>query len=793
MRASIAICSIPVLTFAWLQAANADEYEISRRAQWLEWTANEIPVLDTETLDLRPDGSVSLRKFDQNFNAALDAPLFFHEEKQGGIREVGSNQRDAPNIIDGDPETYWQPDADAPLEDWFIEIDLGRVVPVTRVRILFPDEEGAKPFEEFRVFESDGLRVASGDVFTFDLIGGTTRQNFETEVEYTIRERGGGATAVLGRGGVDESNEHLTEPFVMIQYIGLWADARNDDAAIAEFEVYTFGENVSLGTLQRGGSIVEGTGLGPRVADGDFNTTWGSLVSFEHEGGGGESGFTESEALVWDLGALFWVHQILWLPPVAHLDNFRFLSSDGSLNLAGDFEFEIMFDFGHLTAFGGFSRITGTTTGGAGGEPNIRYLFLPPKRIRYLSGIFQGGIGGQLRTGDIKEVVVVPAGHVAQVEMKSPFIDLGRIGGDNRIKVIDALTWETDPLPPGAFVQARTRTGNTLAEEVTYFDRAGAQLSGKTEYDDLNKRMRGRTDTATVIGDDWSPWSKIYQDAGQEFLSPSPRRFAQIELLLGSDRPETTPALHSVSLEYTNAILAGVDGEVHPRTASAGVVEEFILGIQPEFRSGDSGFNLIKLLTPSAVDGLTISIGGNVVEDARVEIVPDSLLIELSQPVTRQSVELNFRLALLENPTYFNTQIGHTEQPGLWQPVDPRGRYATTVFLPSLPETAEAVGSLSIKPQLLTPNGDDFGEQTAIRFNALKADATPEVKVFDLQGRLMAELTGERGSDQVLTHAWTYTWSGRNPSGALVPPGIYVCWVKLEGDEAVARTISVAY
>ena len=193
------------------------------------------------------------------------------------------------------------------------------------------------------------------------------------------------------------------------------------------------------------------------------------------------------------------------------------------------------------------------------------------------------------------------------------------------------------------------------------------------------------------------------------------------------------------------------------------------------------------------MDDLTISVGGSVVEDARVEIVPDSLLIELSQPVTRQAVELNFRLALLENPTYFNTQIGNTEQPGLWQPVDPRGRYATTVFLPSLPETAEAVGSLSIKPQLLTPNGDDFGEQTAIRFNALKADATPEVKVFDLQGRLMAELTGERGSDQVLTHAWTYTWSGRNQSGALVPPGIYVCWVKLEGDEAVARTISVAY
>ena len=414
MRVIFAICSCSLLLSFKAGKLQAEEYRIDRRADWLAWTANGIPAFESGTLELPADGSVSLKRFDQNFNAALDATLFVHEDKQGGVRDVGSNSRGAQNIIDGDPTTYWQPDADAPLEDWFIEIDLGRVVPVTRVRLVFPDEEGAKPFQEFRVFESDGLRVASGDVFTFDLIGGTTRQNFETEIEYRIREGRGGATATLGRGGVDESNEHLTEPFVMIQYIGLWADAKNADAALAEFEVYTFGENISLGTLQRGGSVVEGTGLGPRVADGDFNTTWGSLVVFETEGSGGESGFAENEAIEWDLGALFWVHQILWLPPVANLDNFRFLSSDGSLNLAGELEFEVLFDFGHLTAVGGEGRITGTTAGGAGGEPNIRYLFLPPKRIRYLSGIFQGGIGGQLRTGDIKEVVVVPAGHVAQ-------------------------------------------------------------------------------------------------------------------------------------------------------------------------------------------------------------------------------------------------------------------------------------------------------------------------------------------------------------------------------------------
>ena len=157
-------------------------YRVNQRSQWQEW---QFP---SGTLELRADGSVIPVKFEGNLNASLDAPQYSHETKggevQGGVHNVGSNPATAGHIIDGNPDTWWKPDPTDPLEKWWVEIDLGRSIPVTRVRLVFPDEEGARPFQEFRVFGSDGQRIgsASQDVFSFHLIGGTTRANEQTAV-----------------------------------------------------------------------------------------------------------------------------------------------------------------------------------------------------------------------------------------------------------------------------------------------------------------------------------------------------------------------------------------------------------------------------------------------------------------------------------------------------------------------------------------------------------------------------------------------------------------------------------
>ena len=178
---------------------HGEVYQVNRRSQWQEW---QFPA---GILDLGANGWITPMKFDAIVNAALDAGKFSHPiygggEARGGVRSAGSNLAAGRNIIDGNPDTFWKPDPDASLEDWWIEIDLGRAVPVTQIRLLFVDQEGTRPFREFRVFGADGRKVllTGEDIFSFNLIGGTTRYNTETVIEYNVRPLVSDQTLILG-------------------------------------------------------------------------------------------------------------------------------------------------------------------------------------------------------------------------------------------------------------------------------------------------------------------------------------------------------------------------------------------------------------------------------------------------------------------------------------------------------------------------------------------------------------------------------------------------------------------
>ena len=53
----------------------------------------------------------------QTRSVGLEVYQVSGQEIQGGAWKAGSNPAAADNILDGDPDTYWQPDLDAPLEE----------------------------------------------------------------------------------------------------------------------------------------------------------------------------------------------------------------------------------------------------------------------------------------------------------------------------------------------------------------------------------------------------------------------------------------------------------------------------------------------------------------------------------------------------------------------------------------------------------------------------------------------------------------------------------------------------
>ena len=149
-------------------------------------------------------GQVSRRDFKTKDKNAVPVYEYF---ARMGISRVGSNPPAEGALFDGDGTTYWEPSADDPLRDWWIEVDLGRSVVVDEIVLKFVDAELGDPFRQFRVSVSpwqeplvdeteeakafgrtvQGLQHQTGHLVTTGLtkVGGTRGPN-ETQRLFTI-------------------------------------------------------------------------------------------------------------------------------------------------------------------------------------------------------------------------------------------------------------------------------------------------------------------------------------------------------------------------------------------------------------------------------------------------------------------------------------------------------------------------------------------------------------------------------------------------------------------------------
>ena len=58
-------------------------------------------------------------------------------------------------------------------------------------------------------------------------------------------------------------------------------------------------------------------------------------------------------------------------------------------------------------------------------------------------------------------------------------------------------------MPPGARLQLRSRSGNTLNQVYDFYDRKGDQVT-EEKWNSSPKVLRGPIDTMVVVGEDWS-------------------------------------------------------------------------------------------------------------------------------------------------------------------------------------------------------------------------------------------------------------------------------------------------
>ncbi|MCE2450380.1 MAG: discoidin domain-containing protein [Candidatus Latescibacteria bacterium] len=513
------------------QALEAEELRLGGPGGWSEWT------LPGDAVDVA-DGVLKPAFVRQNIDAVQNAATF-----GGGIRDAGTALNRAALLIDGDVETAWAPAAEAPLEDWWIEVDLGRVVSARTIRLRFAED--GEPLEFFKVFTSDGEPFFTNAGVAIE---GTLRYNKRRRYSFS-QDR------------VIEIDFGLKP----LQHIRIQADKKTPGAQLSELSVKSVGDNLSLGAQERGGQIdvhsLVGSGRDERyenplisrnLIDGDITSYWG-----RKEG----RGVTPMGLFILDLGVLFWVDRVrllgdfTGLPTTGERARTRF----GSINYLW---YKMSGSDGSLAPDGSLRWVSlGELPESLRNRRDIVHFEerFPSTKLRYVRLLF-GMTSGAL-SGTTAEFQVFGEGFPAALTALSPIFDLGGK------KTISALDWQSQ-VPPDTRLEIRSRTGNLLDEEYSFFDKNGKEVSAR-KYDKLIPSFRGRIDTVRTIGSDWSNWSPAYE---VWTAAVRPNRGAALER-----RPVQRPSTRNADLALPSAAGATDAGGNLPSRGRAGRAAKFHL------------------------------------------------------------------------------------------------------------------------------------------------------------------------------------------------------------------------
>jgi len=837
-----------------------NEILIDRRSLWEGWT------VAGGTVEISPGGTVRPRFIRKNINAALDAPRFSSEDAQGGTI-AGSNARDGRLIIDGDMSTTWGPDSNDSLGDWWIELNLGRIVVVQKIVLRFAAEGEGDPFLQFQVrgWRSPPSRLASEaflsgtDIPKFWEIGRThspnkTQRVFELFPDFRAQNAVGSPESQISTNDLftgdpleriqivitDSDFDRAAEITSEAEYFALGDDEqgavvhyrqepsgreteipkeeyeaidpqrrgriryyRREVPRLAEIEVWTAGDNLTLGLLDRGGFItVESNNgvvknIGSTASDGRYSTGYTGNIF---------GGFIYDTFV--HLGALYWIDTLHFLNDgKSGFEHMALDVSDGTRAPNGSIQW--------TRVVGSVADVASLRRSGIE-SPKFREFRIEPTRVRYIRAPFGTPVdlGGQTRTGlrfiSLTELLIYGEGYVSEVELTSDLIQMG----DS--KNLISIEWKADT-PPGTIVQLRTRSGNTLEEIPVHHDSDGLVITA-AKYNRLPAAKQGEITTLFQTGGDWSTWSTPYIASGADIASPSPRRYLEIRATLSSERPDVAASLSSIVVNLGDPVADRLTAEIWPiEIDSLGRPRELSLFIRPAFATSGQGFDELRIEASGRADlelieALAGSDGDFRNGDATIFPVSDLEVMEsaastvwfrLPAALSRgiDLVEVRFRATTFSTSTSFVTSGQDSDAPGLWQRVDAGD---ATNLVNSQTTTVLAIGGnrvirdLTASTEVLTPNGDGVNDEMVFHFSVTRISAEQAVtlRIYDLAGAVVSALSERRADPR---GSYAMEWTGADASGALVPPGIYIARLEVDVQSETAsatsaqRIVHVAY
>ncbi len=565
---------------------------------------------------------------------------------QPGISRVGSNPESAGNILDGDLDTYWEPDLRADSNSWWIEVGLGRLIVVEKIVLHFVEETQGDPFRQFRVLVAPNQHLNSGleGILKFTLLTGTEAPNtdrrsfefsFENEPLFvetaadpawtgrltrTLRILVTESRLFRARQITQEEWEALPgedrgdvvyyirdqagfeEPVEQSIYESLGADQQGrkeyyvrERPRLAEIEVWGWGDNLAPGIIAGGGSVEL---RGPDKASSGFDADWSTTFRILH--------WTpinpELGVVFVDLGARIWLDAMRIL---SRSDGYIVEGSDGTRDAAGNLR---------------WSQISPAAREDNSATLHCCYTdsYDPPLSVRFINmRVFSLHVTWP-NLDDVRDIAFFTRGYVADAPIVS---DIIRLPGPRKF---GSISWDPGPgqQPEGTSVEIRTRTGDLIVERVTYHGAGGNEIT-KEAWEKTISSYRGPVDTSFVVGGEWSPWSQKYLHPGQQVTSPGLKNFMQIQGRFTSDDREKAASIRSLEIELSQPFAQSLVGEVWPQMASPGKLDTFEVYVLSRFidqppSARMSGFDEVLLKAPPGVEFDLLNLDSGTEEEFRL-------------------------------------------------------------------------------------------------------------------------------------------------------------------------------
>ncbi len=439
--------------------------------------------------------------------------------------------------------------------------------------------------------------------------------------------------------------------------------------------------------------------------------------------------------------------------------------------------------------------------------------------------------------GSISEFQLFAQGVPQRAIYKTKITDLGEPVNFGRLfwqatkfRMVDGTPVETPNAAAQLKVEVRTGLDEDPAVYHEYMDTRLERVVSRDHYENALRTRFVRVSAAADLierqpkpgvrasigydSDNWTFWSAPFVESGQP-ISLRNGTYLQFRITMESDSFDDFVRLDSLWIETAPLLAANVRGEVAPldnpqpvggiTQVPLGETIEFVYDLQADFEAVDApGFDLLRIRTGHQTQFKSLQLGENRTETAPTAIVqePNGLLIHLPERITRVNnppIRVVFGTEIFEFATTFQSEVLDTERDVLPQPVVGAdvGEALSTNSLRVLginEQKTAFIQNLTFSPPVFTPNGDGVNDELRVAYSLFRLpEAVPVVlEVYSLDGRRVAlvEVGLQNAGPQSLR------WDGRDETGRLLPPGLYLTALDLRSEFAADpqyRTLGIAY